>query len=200
VTVATNLGAGITAVKTVVGGSGDDTMTIDMGTTATGFSVKMGAGNDTLNLRVTGAAGDALGTVELGAGKDTLATTANITNIIAAGANATADELVANLVTVTDFKTSEDVLDMNGAGQALTTTELKNAKDADDLLAATKLVAGYLDVVGGKTTAVFSYDSDAYVFVDTTADGTVDNGDGLIKLVGVDATQFTNVQNGNLVL
>ena len=46
---------------------------------------------------------------------------------------------------------------------------------------------------------VFSFGGDAYVFVDGGTAG-VNTGDGLIKLAGVDATQFTNVQNGNLVL
>ncbi len=196
VTVGTNLGGGITGVKTVVGGSGNDTFTVDMGTTVTGFSVKTGAGNDTVNLQVTGTAGDALGTVELGAGKDTLATTAQITNIIAAGASATADELVANLVTVTDFKTSEDVLDL-ATGTALTAAELTTINGSASLLAATQAAAAVSNGVAGQV--VFSYGGDAYVFNEVGVAG-VNNGDGLIKLVGVDAAQFTNVQNGNLIL
>lgn len=196
VTVATNLGGVITGVKTVIGGTGNDTLTVDMGTAVTGFSVKTGAGNDTLNLRVTGAAGDALGTVELGAGKDTLATTVAITNIIAAGANATADELVANLVTVTDFKTSEDVLDL-ATGTALTGGQLSTINGSASLLAATQAAAAILNGAAGQV--VFGYGGDAYVFNEVGVVG-VNNGDGLIKLTGVDATLFTNVQNGNLVL
>lgn len=198
-----NITADLTGVaatlKTVTGGSGADVLTVDLEAGVTGVKVNAGAGADTVELNAAAAAGiDDTAEVTLGAGKDTLLVTAvsNIATVTAADPTTVA-ELTETLITVTDFKTSEDVLDLATNGQALTTTQLTNAAAAADLLAATKLVAGYLGAAGA---AVFSYGDDAYVFVNNAADATVDNGDGLIKLVGVDATEFANVQNGNLVL
>ena len=55
-------------------------------------------------------------------------------------------------------------------------------------------------VIGASAkSAVFSYGADAYVFIN---DGTAGfaAGDGLIKLVGVDATLLSTDQNGGLVI
>lgn len=201
VTVATGLGVAATdGIKTVIGGKGNDTLTVEMGTGATahtGMSVNMGDGNDTLNLSVTTAAGDALGTVALGAGKDTLATGV-LSNIAVAGASATAEEIVASLVTVTDFKTSEDVLDLS-TGLALTQAQITSIKGQETLLDAVKAAEAIAAGTAGANQVVFSWGDDAYVFADNGTAG-VGTGDGLIKLVGVDAAEFTNVQNGNLVL
>ena len=97
---------------------------------------------------------------------------------------------------MTDFKTSEDVLDLT-TGTALTTGQLATINGSASLLAATQAAAAILNGTAGQV--VFSYGGDAYVFNEVGVLG-VNNGDGLIKLTGVDATLFTNVQNGNLVL
>jgi len=194
-----------TVLTSVKGGSGNDSLTLNL-ETGKALAVDTGAGNDTvtLNNNGTAAATNKVTTLALGAGKDTLTfVTANIGNV----ADATAANVANSLITVTDFKTSEDVLNLAGTGQALTAAQLTVAAGKADLAAA----AGYVESVlfaggvGTKTAAVFNFGGDAYVVVDHggvggAADGTFNATDGLIKLVGVDAAQFSNVQNGNLVL
>lgn len=193
--------AAFAAVKSVKGGAGNDTLTVDFDNNADKLAVDAGAGNDTVVVNATVAVGVQItneGVITLGAGKDTLSVVnGGVTNISAAAVDATT--LVENLITVTDFKTAEDVLNLNG-GFALNTTQLGNINGAATLLAAVTAAGA---ITNGKAatadTVVFSWGGDAYVYSDNNQNG-LDTGDGLIKLTGVDATQFTNIQNGNLVL
>lgn len=173
-------------LETIKGGAGNDKLTVDLGVKL--VSVDLGAGNDTLTFADAATSDGKELSVALGAGKDTLVAVA--TNVID-----TAD-LTKGLVTVTDFKLGDDTLNLNGAGKVLTAGELATAKEAATLKAAIESVA---TAIGTSKAAVFSYGTDAYVFIN---DGTAGfaAGDGLIKLVGLDATLLSTNQNGGLVL
>ena len=185
----TGLGTNLTSV---VGGSGRDTFSLQFQQNKS-LTVDMGAGNDTLVVTsVAGAAGTAAqSTVTLGAGRDTILVGA-ISNVGAANSTGFQNSLIV----VTDFNTSQDVLNFNGAGKTLSSSQLDTIKGAASLFAAVQAAA----TIANGSDVVFSYGSHAYVMIDGANAGTFGVGDGLIKLVGVDATQFTNTQNGNLVL
>ena len=173
-------------LETIKGGAGNDKLTVDLGIKL--VSVDLGAGNDTLTFADAATSDGKELSVALGAGKDTLVAVA--TNVID-----TAD-LTKGLVTVTDFKLGDDTLNLNGAGKVLTAGELATAKEALTLKAAIESVA---TAIGINKAAVFSHGTDAYVFIN---DGTAGfaAGDGLIKLVGVDAALLSTDQNGGLVV
>lgn len=191
--------AAFTGLKSVTGGSGNDTLSVNFGTNANGLVVDTGAGNDTINVASTVAADVVIGdkgSITLGEGKDTVAVGA--VGNISTSAAVTATTLVENLITITDFNTSEDVLNLGGNGIALTGAQLSTINGSASLLAAVTAVEA-ITGAAGDTIAAFSWGGDAYVFIDDGAGG-LDGGDGLIKLTGVDATLFTDIQNGNLVL
>lgn len=198
ITLNVGTGTGFAGLKSVIGGSGNDVLTVDFDDNADKLAVDAGAGNDTVTIQATVAAAASIGdegTVTLGAGKDTV-TIGAVTNISAATIDATT--LVENLITVTDFNTAEDVLNLDGNGLALDSTQLASINGAADLLTAVTAVEA-LTGAAGDTVAAFSWGGDAYVFIDDGTAG-LNAGDGLIQLTGVDATEFTNIQNGNLVL
>lgn len=158
---------------------------------------------------------DASVAVTLGAGKDTFNAAGvvsalgvsglqNLGTIAAAAADQTLVQLTEQLITVTDFNTSEDVLSLGGTGVALNTTQLTSLAGAGDLLAAVKGAAAITNGAGALTTltksVVFNFGGDAYVFVDNTTGADIAATDALVKLVGVDAELLSNVQNGNFVL
>ena len=185
----TGLGANLTSLK---GGLGRDTFSVQFQQNKA-LTIDMGAGNDTLVVTgVAGAAGTAAqSTVTLGTGKDIVQLGA-VSNV----SSATEVNFQRSMIVVTDFKTSEDVLNLNGAGKTLNASQLDTIKGAVSLFSAVQTAAS----AANGSDVVFSYGSDAYVLVDGANAGTFGVGDGLIKLVGVDATQFTNTQNGNFVL
>ncbi len=176
-------------LETIKGGAGNDTLTVDLGVKL--VSVDLGAGNDTLKF-ADGTSGDGKElSVTLGAGKDTIETSnTTVKNVID-----TAD-LAKGLVTVADFKIGEDTINLKTQGAVLTAPQLDTAKNASSLKAAIDSVAA---VIGVNKSAVFSYGSDAYVFINDSTAGFA-AGDGLIKLVGVDAALLSTDQNGGLVL
>lgn len=184
---------GLTAtLETVKGGAGNDKLTVDLGVKL--VTVDLGAGNDSLTFADAVTSDGKELSVTLGAGKDTL-NVGVVKNVID-----TAD-LTKGLVTVTDFKIGEDTIDLT-AGVTLTGAQLDTAKNAASLKAAIESV---LSVVTEGKDAVFSYGGDAYIFVnnDEDASGATNlfaAGDGLIKLVGLDATLLSTNQNGGLVL
>jgi hypothetical protein len=185
--------AGLAAsLESLTGGTGADTLTVDLeqGVEAT---VSAGVGNDTVTLAGSAAATDEASTVALGSGKDTLIAQ-TVTNV----GTATEEDFLDGLITVTDFSLADgDTLDLFRVGQVLTSTQLANADGQDSLFDAVEFVAGVLTT---GTSAVFSYGDDAYVLADVDASGDLSGGDGLVKLTGVDATQFSTDQNGGLVL
>lgn len=182
-------------LETIKGGAGNDKLTVDLGVKL--VSVDLGAGNDTLTFADATTGNNKELSVTLGAGKDTIVVGNGTGNV-----QDTAD-LDKGLVTVTDFKVGEDTIDLGAAGAGttgavLTAAQLDTAKNASSLKAAIDSVAA---VIGASKSAVFSYGSDAYVFInDSTAGGGFAAGDGLIKLVGVDAALLSTDQNGGLVL
>ena len=184
---------GLASIDNVIGGSGRDTLSVDVENGNDEFSVNMGAGNDTVILQGTGGGSDDKASIALGAGRDTIQAQ-TVQNIQAAAPSNT--NLLDNIITVSDFSTSEDVLDLQGAGAKLTAAQLDSANTATNLFTALTGVAG---IIGANSSAVFSYGGDAYVFVNDGA-AAVSAGDGLVKLTGVDATLFTDAQNGNLIL
>lgn len=191
--------AALVKLNSIKGGAANETLTVDLGLGASKVVVDTGAGIDSVTLKVSATVADDLGTVTLGAGKDALIIGAGVANITADPT--TAAELISKLVTVTDFKTSEDLLDLKTAasGVALTAPQLAAIADKSvntDLLAATKAASA---IIGTGASAVFTYDGNAYVYTND-ADVGVDAGDGLIKLTGVDASLFVTGQNGNFVV
>lgn len=186
-----NAGTFTGTLETIKGGAGNDKLTVDLGVKL--VTVDLGAGNDTLKF-ADGTSGDGKElSVTLGAGKDTIETSnTTVKNVIDPA------DLTKGLVTITDFKLGEDTLNLDGTGKVLTAAQLATAKEAPTLKAAIDSVAA---AIGASKSAVFSYGSDAYVFInDSTVGGGFAAGDGLIKLVGVDATLLSTNQNGGLVL
>lgn len=192
--------SGLATLETIKGGAGADKVSITLNATNNKALtvVDLGAGNDTLTL-AGAATGNKAVEVTLGAGKDTL----NVNAL--ANVQDTAD-LTKGLVTVADFKIGEDTIDLGGvgttAGVVLTAAQLDTAKAAASLKAA---VESLLPVVAEGKQAVFTYGTDAYIFINNNedTDGATNlfgAGDGLIKLVGVDAALLSTDQNGGLVL
>lgn len=183
---------GLNALEEVTLGSGRDNFTIvSAALTADEASVDLGAGNDIITLNGGGANETAL-EVTLGAGRDTIVT-GTLGNII------DADDVEASLITITDFALGQDTIDISAeSARVLTTAQLGNAKEEDTLADALNYVAGVLNAAGDDT-AVFSWGDDAYVFTDE-GDGVFGDGDGLIKIVGLDAAQLSTDQDGGLVI
>lgn len=204
-------------LETVKLGSGGDRVTLTVSAATKALSVDAGAGADTITVNgvIAAANTDASVAVTLGAGKDTFNAAGvvsalgvsglqNLGTIAAAAADQTLVQLTEQLITVTDFNTSEDVLSLGGTGVALNTTQLTSLAGAGDLLAAVKGAAAITNGAGALTTltksVVFNFGGDAYVFVDNTTGADIAATDALVKLVGVDAELLSNVQNGNFVL
>jgi len=189
----------------VMGGAGNDNLTVVSGNGA--LTVDAGAGNDVVNLTANGATStDAhSAAITLGAGNDRLnvATLANLTGDVGVTSASTAAQveaangaLMAGMVTVTDFNASQDVLSLSGVKLAsFNNIEPGNIGAAGSLAEALSLVAAGLDTVATENAATFTYGGNAYVY--TSADTTVDAGDGLIQLTGVTAAL---TEGGNLLV
>jgi hypothetical protein len=184
-------GSSSTALTSLIGGSGADTLTVNLETGA-GVTVDAGAGNDTVLLQGWNFSGvNSVSEITLGAGKDTL-TTLWVSNI----ADVDVTKFEDGIIEVTDFSLADDTINLNGWGLELTAAQLDNAANEATLFDAVTYIAGILNGLNG----VFSYGNDAYILADNGAAGVFDNFDGLIKLTGVDATQLSTDQNGGLVL
>jgi hypothetical protein len=163
----------LTTVETLIGGSGNDTLTGG----AASQLIEGGAGNDTIT------AGDVDGEVIIGgAGADTITlgtTSGNAqTVVINAGDSgvtlATADK-------ISNFNTSEDFLDFNlAAGSANNFLDAGASSSFVDALTNAKTA---FEADAGTLQYVFSTDgTDGWLFVDRNLDGTVDQA---IELTGV---------------
>jgi len=173
-------------LRTATFGSGNDTVTLDIGslTVASGattgtIAIDLGAGNDVLTLSAGANPAAIATTVTLGAGNDTLAiaSLANLTAVTAAG-------VTNDLITVADFVAAQDVLDLSGLGatrETFVNTELANIAAAADFSAALELAASYTAV---GSYSVFNFGGDAYIF-NNVADAGLSAGDGLVKVVGL---------------
>ena len=190
----------------VMGGAGNDVLTVVSGNGA--LTVDAGAGNDTVNLTAnaaTAASTDARSTsITLGEGNDRLEV-ASLGNLagenLNLGAGATAAQieaantsLTANMVMVTDFNTSQDVLGLTDVTLAsFNNIELGNISGSGSLAEALSMVAQGLE--SGENAANFTYGGNSYIY--TSSDATVNAGDGLIELTGVASTLN---QGGNLII
>lgn len=179
----------------VSGGAGNDQITATSGDGQ--LAIDAGDGNDLISL-TAGAATDtdeAYSTsITLGGGTDrlNLVSLANLEGTdLALGSGSTAQQvadanaaLSENMVVVTDFSVSQDVLGLSGASTAsFNNIQQGQIANSASLAEALNLVAS---IMGTDDTANFVYGGDSYVYTDTgTTTGAVDAGDGLLQLVGV---------------
>lgn len=163
-----------TKLQTVKSGTGDDNLTLTTGAASKAVTVESGSGNDTVVL--TAGQFDKTVTVTGGDGADKLQ--ANLGNI------KDATKVAESLVTFSDFTKGSDVLAMtSGSAEAnLDTNQLADIANDASLQIATAKAASF--IAAGQY-AAFIYGGDAYVFDDISGNGTVDAGDGLIKISGV---------------
>lgn len=165
-------------------GSGNDTVTLNTGSLAAGtVTVDLGAGNDVLNLTAAGNAAETAINVTLGTGNDTIVVGATLTNIT------DVTKVSVDLVTITDFSAGSDVLNLSALGDRviITNTDQANISAATDLAGALTAAAAVTAVDGY---SIFNYGGDAYV-LNNVGNAAFEAGDGLIKLAGVQVTDFT---------
>lgn len=200
VTLTIDGGAGVDTITSTVakgalvlnGGAGADVISVTTSGQAAA-TINAGAGNDKVTLVATATAdvtADHVTSITLGDGNDTLVvntlanlngtfTTGNATQITAANAAISAD-----LVKVTDFSASNDVLNMAGITgttfQALNNTQAGNVTSAATLAEA---VAAASTAVGVSHATSFAFGGNTYVYVNDANAG-VTSGDGLIELTG----------------
>lgn len=148
-----------------------------------GLTIKGGTAADALT--VTQVA-----TVTTGAGADTVFAGNNGITVASAG-NATAIELAAKLVTITDYAKS-DTVDLRPGGVAGATVSLGTVTDrsaAVDLLTAANADANATAsaAAGGVEISAFRFGGDTYLLLDAAGAGAggVAAGDVLVKLSGV---------------
>lgn len=182
----------LTQLTSVKLGSGNDNVSFTLGG-AKALTIDAGAGADTITLGGAAAA-DNLVTATLGAGKDTIVIGTTLANL-GAGVDTDAN-LTARITTIADFNKAEDVINLAGPGVALTTAQLDAIKGQATLVAATTAAAA---IAGNTGQVVFSWGNDAYVYTEIGSNG-LSTADSLVKIVGLNAADLTNVQNGNLVL
>lgn len=129
----------LAALTTIKGGAGNDVLTVNV-EQGKSVAIDLGAGNDKIvfNDLSTAATTAKTSTITLGAGKDIVtfavqdASKGRFGNVVDASKTAVVDSLVI----VSDFKTSEDVLNLAGKGVALTSEQLTTAAAKADLSAA----------------------------------------------------------------
>jgi Ca2+-binding RTX toxin-like protein len=197
---------------TVNGNKGDDTIFGDSGNDSLrggqdDDSISGGSGNDLIqgdlgNDTIDG--GDGVDVLSGGDGDDVF-----VFGVGDAGLPETVDEDsdVFGLVdTITDFVGGEDTLDLPGVVVGMATVQI-GAAAADvlkatagitlsDLEAATVYAQQLLDNhAGGTDVAVLEVGSDTYLFYNGAGSATIDS---IIKLVGVDADDVTNVEFGGV--
>lgn len=179
------------AALTINAGDGADTIAVTTAGKAA-LTVNAGAGNDVVTLTATATA-DVTAThvtsITLGAGNDTLnvAGLANLNGTFTTGTaaqiTAANTAIAADLVKVTDFSGSNDVLNLSAIKatfQALDNTQAGNVTSAATLAEA---VAAAASTVGVNHATSFAFGGNTYVYVnDATA--AVSSGDGLIELTG----------------
>ncbi len=179
-----------TGLKSLVGGSGADVLTVDT-TYANNLVVNAGAGADSINVNWSGATTKTL-TITGGDGADifTFGNTQRLDNLTVA---ATTADLVKSLITVTDFAKASDAIrvDDGAAGatgrDTLLDAELTQISSQADLRAAAIKAAEYTDAT---KFSVFNFGSDAYILVNNNT-AALENADGLVKLTGVQVADLT---------
>ncbi|WP_172116135.1 beta strand repeat-containing protein [Halomonas hibernica] len=206
-TTGTNAAAGGGAVKLIDGSAATGNLSINTenvtaDNSATGLTVKGGAGNDFITL-------DQKATVEGGAGNDTIVSSAaggNFTggagndtfNVSAATATGTT-EATSVLTTITDFSAGDKIVfganasdDFNGQQVVLDTT----VQNLDQALAQVGAVND------ANETSWFQYAGNTYIVADTDAagSGTFNIGDTVVQLTGLVDLSSGTITNGELSL
>jgi len=167
-------------LETIVLGSGSDDVEVDYWEDGVSSlaTIDLGAGNDTLlffdneDARFSGV------TVTLGDGTDQV-TFEKLRNI----QDADEADFEDDVISITDFKAGDDVLDISAAvDDRVTLTNVQDAlvSAADSLFDAVALVAG---AVGLGNFATFQFSDSTYVFAEKGAEG-FDTNDGLVELTG----------------
>jgi S-layer protein len=172
-----------------------DTLNLTAATAANGgLTIKGGTADDMLTVRQ-------VATVTGGAGADVFKVFGNTITAVAP----TAVELVAKLVTITDFSKGDTIglRSTNFGGTGVLIAAVSDQSAAADLLTAATAAANLGGNAAGIEVNAFRFGGDTYVLLDASASNTggVTTGDVLVKLSGVvdlSTTTFTSV-NGNLI-
>lgn len=176
-------------LETFNGGSGADTLTLDLGgLTADAVTVSMGAGNDTLDVNVaTTPAANVDYNVMGGAGNDTLLITGGA--VMSTIFDASEANFADGLISFMDFNGTEDVLNIVALNTPtdLSNTQLATIAGEASLFDAVESAAAALNLANGVT--AFDYGSNAYI-LQTATGGAFSDGDGLIELVGFSIEDF----------
>jgi hypothetical protein len=181
-------GGSLESLETIVLGSGSDNVEVDFWVDGTSSlaTIDLGAGGDTVRFGDAGTGAFSGVTVTLGGGKDRVILE-ELVNI----QDADEADFEADVISITDFKAADDVLDISMAtGARVTLTDLQNAAVglADSLFDAVAVVAG---VVGVGSFATFQFSDSTYVLAENGAEG-FNIGDGLVELTG-----FTGALTGD---
>jgi hypothetical protein len=128
-------------------------------------------------------------TITLGGGPDSVTVDSNVGNVAAADTTA---NLLATLITITDFTRTEDTLRFDVVNPAtdrklLQLAEAARIEGSADMLAATASAAALTGV--GKVVA-FGYRGDTYLYQNNGTPA-LEGGDTLIRLAGVSASDLT---------
>ncbi len=176
ITVNLNNFSGLTSL---VGGSGNDTLSANNTSNQPTLLVDGGGGNDTINFGNTKSALASVSTLTGGSGGDKFVLTGG-SNLVAAANNA---DLLASLTKITDFNAAEDTLNISGMalGARVAQNVVNAAAVGADLFAVTTAVAG---VTAAGQHAFFQFGGDTYLFGNIAGAG-LQNTDALIQLVGV---------------
>ena len=159
------------ALENLTGGSGDDSLLLAGATTAEFLAIDMGAGDDKIEL--FGSDKDTATSVTLGDGKDVVVFSASFLNVPIGGnvdVNAAIDGFEGS-ITITDFSSDEDVMDIAGftafSAQNLVDLAIKNANPTT-LYEAVDAVADLIAsaTVGVTKFAKFEFDGNTYIYGD----------------------------------
>jgi len=181
----TNSGPFSNDLETVLTGSGDDVVYFDNDFGPNGgdgggtVTIDTGAGNDDVSYAAYTNSANTAASITLGEGNDVLKIVEQFVTFDNSEAN-----FMDGIITVEDFNTAEDVLDVSATAtgeDVLTNVELASIATASSLFAAVELAAAATNI---SAVSKFDYDGDAYVFKNNAGAG-FDDGDGLLKLVGV---------------
>jgi len=164
--------SGSDAFESIIGGSGDDDLTVGGTFSADAVSINGGAGADLITVDASDT--DTAINITLGAGEDRVAFT-SLANLSEEG------DLEDSLITIADFNAADDVLDLEALGvyDELANDEAAEVSGAASLEAAVAKAADYAD----EGFTLFDYAGDAYVY----ADG---EGAGLIKVTDMSVEDF----------
>lgn len=190
------LGAGAGSLKTLdaSGNSGNVTVTLPDANIGTSLKAVFGAGDD--RITITADASASAISVTGGQGGDAFI----INGALGMAAAANTANLKENLITIEDFGTGKDSLNINaltgGAAAAVQNTVqvAVNGANATNLFDAATAAYTVAAGIAGEA-LIFEFDSNLYIAIDDGS-GTLDAADSLIELVGV---KFADLNATNFV-